>query len=148
MPVDRMQIKVAQSGEMAPPILTDAQLMNIGKLMVAAQKQRWLQAIDSTGATAKPLAPKTAKLKATAGKVPKRNMVMTGITIQNFDVELAAAGVIVAGNSSREAQLHARKAQAFDEMIGLAPTDQAVVEAAVERAYEDYIVTSWRPAKP
>jgi hypothetical protein len=148
MPVDKFQIKVEQSGELAPPILTDAQLMAIGKLMVAAQKDRWSRAIDSTGAAARPLAPITAKLKRKAGRQPKRDMYMTGVTIRDFDVLVATAGVIVAGNKSGEAQLHARKAQAFDEMIGLAPTDQAIVEAAVERAYEDYIQTSWRPVKP
>jgi hypothetical protein len=148
MAVDKFQIKVEQSGELAPPILTDGQLQNIGLLMVTAQKQRWKQSIDSTGATARPLAPMTAKLKRKAGRNPKRDMYMTGVTIRDFDVLVATAGVIVAGNKSSEAELHARKAQAFDEMIGLAPTDQAIVEAAVERAYEDYIVTSWRPVKP
>jgi hypothetical protein len=148
MAVDKFQIKVEQSGELAPPILTDAQLMAIGKVMVDAQKDRWSHAIDSTGATAKPLAPKTAKLKAKAGRNPVRDMYMTGLTRANFDVEIATAGVIVAGNTSSQAQMHARKAQAFDEMIGLAPTDQAIVEAAVEQAYEDYIQTSWRPKTP
>lgn len=148
MPVDRMQIKVEQSGELAPPILTDAQLMVIGQVMVTAQKSRWHQSIDSTGATAKPLRPVTAKAKVTYGRPPKRDMVMTGLTIRDFDVQVATAGVILAGNTSREAQSHARKAQAYDEMIGLAPTDQAIVEAAVERAYGDYVETCWRPAKP
>lgn len=150
MAVDRFQIKVEQIGEMEPPVLTDAQLMVIGKLMVTAQKDRWQKSIDSTGARAKPLAPKTAKMKAAYRHIanPQRDMVMTGLTIASFDVQVATAGVISAGPNSLEGQRRALKAQAFDEMIGLAPTDQAIVEAAIEQAYEDYLGTAWRPRKP
>jgi hypothetical protein len=54
---------------------------------------------------------------------------------------------IRAENTSREGRRHARQAQRFEEMIGIAPSDRDAIFAATYRAYTAYLTRAWRPTR-
>jgi len=132
-------------GKLLPPTLTSAQLTEIGKAMVVAQKERWSRGINADDRPARALAPVTAKGKQRYGAAPIRNMVMTGLTRDNFTLRKATATEIRAENTSRAGRMHASKAQVFEQMIGLAPSDQDVIFRQAYRAYSLYLQRAWRP---
>lgn len=142
----RFKMSVDQTGQIAPPILTNAQLMVIGQAMVARQKQRWSRAINAMDGTAKPLSAVTAKGKLSFGKKPIRDMNMTGLMTANFTLRKATANEIRAENTSRAGRMHARKAQAFEKMIGISPSDRDYLFGLAYRAYGVYLQRAWRPS--
>jgi hypothetical protein len=141
----RFQIKVDKSGYIAPPLLTDVQLKDIGNVMVQAQKERWSHGINAQDQKARPLAKVTAKGKATFGKNPIRDMDMTGVVRQNFTLRKWTMSNIRAENTSRAGRMHARKAQIFERMIGISPRDRDIIFAHAYRAYGFYLQSAWRP---
>ena len=140
-------LRVTESGQLAPPTLTSAQLISIGQVMVQAQKDRWAAGINAEGQPARPLHPVTAKGKRTYGKKPIRDMDMTGLVRNNFSLRRAENNSIRAENTTREARRHARQAQSFESMIGLAPQDEAIIFAHAYRAYGLYLQRAWRPTR-
>lgn len=141
----RFKVAVDQSGQFVPPTLTSSQLREIGMAMVAKQKDRWSKGINARDQAAKPLAPVTAKGKMTYRGKAIRDMVMTGLMAENFTLRKASGDEIRAENTSREARMHARKAQAFEKMIGLSPSDRDVVFGMAYRAYGVYLKGAWKP---
>lgn len=143
----RFKVAVLQSGRIAPPVLTTPQLVEIGQVMVRAQKERWSRGINAEGVAAAPLHRTTAKAKNTFGKRMIRDMDMTGLVRNNFSLRQATMQSIRAENTSAEARRHARQAQRFEPMIGLAPQDEAIIFAQVYRAYGVYLKRAWRPTR-
>jgi hypothetical protein len=149
MPAIRFKINVDQTGQIAAPVLNPAQLRGIGEEMVRSQKARWSRGVNIYDHNALPLARVTAKGKATYRGMgsPKRDMVMTGLTSDNFTLRKATMQEIRAENTSREGRRRARQAQSFEPMIGLAPSDQDNIFAAAYRAYGVYLQRAWRPTR-
>lgn len=145
----RFKINVDKTGQIENPELSPAQLLGIGQEMVRSQKARWLRGVNAFDHTALPLAPVTAKGKATFRGIghPKRDMVMSGLTYDNFTLRKATMQEIRAENTSREGRRRARQAQSFETMIGLAPSDQDNIFAAAYRAYGVYLQRAWRPVR-
>lgn len=141
----RFKINVDKSGQINQPDLTPEQLKYIGDEMVRAQKARWAKGINAFDQTALPLHRVTAKGKVTYGRKPIRDMQMTGLTVENFTLRKWTMQEIRAENTSREGRRHARQAQWFDKMIGLAPSDKDAIFAAAYRAYGVYLKRAWRP---
>ena len=140
----RFRIAVTESGYLTAPVLSPEQLRYIGDGMVAAQKNRWLHGVNAQDAPAKPLRPVTAKGKVTYGAQPIRNMLMTGLMMGNFRLTRASGQVIRAENTSRNARMHARKAQSFETMIGFAPSDENTIFRLAYQAYGIYLERAWR----
>jgi len=144
----KFSIDVVQSGQLLPPTLTLEQIRALGEAMVRGQKDRWSKGINAAGQTASPLARVTAKGKRTFGRRPIRDMEMTGLTVTNFSLRKAdATGVIRAENTSRAARMHARKAQKFEQMIGISPQEKDALFRLAYRAYGYYIKNAWRPTR-
>jgi hypothetical protein len=116
--------------------------------MVAAQKDRWSKAINAEGNAAKPLSKKYffMKRKAMGGRGrPVRDMKMTGVTVENFQLRKAINGIIRAENTTREARKHATKSQKIEEMIGFAGTDQIGVFKDAQAQYGKWPQKAWIP---
>lgn len=143
----RFKISVPLSGQLAPPLLSQSQMVDIGQAMVTAQKDRWAKGINAAGVTAAPLHRVTAKAKRTFGKKPIRDMNMTGLVRNNFTLRKATATEVRAECTSSEARRHARSAQRFEQMIGFAPQDELAVFAHAYRAYGLYLQRAWRPSR-
>jgi len=141
----RFKMAVDKTGQVQPANLTSAQLKAIGQVMVRAQKERWSRGVNADDQTARPLHRITAKGKVTYGANPIRDMVMTGLTKENFTLRKWTATDIRAENTSREARRHARQAQRFEQMIGISPNDRDQIFGAVYRAYSAYLKRAWKP---
>jgi hypothetical protein len=143
----RFKMNVDKTGQIAQPTLSSAECWAIGQEMVRSQKERWSKGINALDQAAKPLAPVTAKGKATYRGIgnPIRDMVMSGLTKDNFTLRKASMQEIRAENTSVEGRRRARQAQSFETMIGLSPTDRDHIFQAANRAYGVYLNRAWRP---
>ena len=141
----RFKLSVDQTGQLAAPVLTPAQLTEIGNNMVKIQKARWARAENVANESAKPLAKTTAKAKQTFGQNPVRNMLMTGLVWRDFTLRSATMTEIRAENTSRAGRMHARKAQSFEQMIGFSPAERNEIFGMAYRAYDVYLQRAWRP---
>jgi hypothetical protein len=144
----RFRIKVDQTGRVEPPVLTQEQLNDIGETMVRNQKERWTRGVNALDQQARPLAPVTAKGKVTYGKRPIRDMEMTGVVRENFTLRKATMTEILAENTSVAGRMHARKAQKFERMIGLAPSERTALFLHAQRAYSIYLKRAWKKETP
>jgi hypothetical protein len=140
-----IRFNLDKTGRLKPPVLTSAQLKDIGEQMVKGQKARWARGVNAEGRPARKLHKVTAKGKVTYGAKPLRNMVMTGLTKSNFTLRKYTMEQIRAENTSREARRHARQAQLFERMIGISPKEEATIFLHAYRAYGAYLRTSWEP---
>jgi hypothetical protein len=138
-------IKVKQTGRIRPPNLDNGQLTAIGKEMVVAQKLRWSQAVNTTGTAARQLSKRYLFIKKKYRRVnrPVRDMRMTGLTIDNFQLRKAINGVIRAENTSREGRRRAQRAQQYEDMIGFAGSDQIVVFREAQAQYGKWLQRAW-----
>ena len=143
----RFKLAVTQSGQLAPPVLSPAQRLELGQVMVDTQKARWAKGINAAGQPAAPLHKTTAKAKRTFGRRPIRDMEMTGLVRQNFSLRKASEVELRAENTTVEARRHARQAQLFEKMIGWAPQDETIFFAHAYRAYSVYLKRAWRPTR-
>jgi hypothetical protein len=142
----RFSMAVTESGQLKPPVLTQAQLNDIGNRMVLNQKNRWSRGIDADDQAAPPLKPKTAKIKKKykgQGR-PIRDMNMTGLTRNNFTLRKATMQMIRAENTSGEGRRRARTAQRFANMIGLAPSEEKSIAIHLYAAYGIYLQRAWK----
>lgn len=138
----------ARTGRVRGPNLSDPALKAIGDAMVAAQKDRWAKAVDADGQPAKKLSVRYAIIKqAVIHKRPKRDMSMTGQTIANFTLRKAADGKIRAENTVKICRDKARRANGYDQMIGLALTDVKVIMDESQAQYGQYCKTAWLPVE-
>ena len=145
MATDGLQVKVKSSGRFKAPNLDNGQLTSIGREMVAAQKARWAQAVNAQGNPAKRLSMKyTFEKKAFTGQSrPKRDMKMTGRTLENFTLRKAIDMKIRAENTTRLERAKATRSQMYDQMIGFASTDQQVVFRGASREYGQWARKAW-----
>ena len=139
MAATRFNMAMVKSGRMTPPILNGGQLHAIGLAMVRRQKERWEKAINAEDRAARPLAKVTAKGKQTFNRNPVRDMHMTGVMRENFTLRKWSMTNIRAENTSRAGRMHARKAQKFENMIGISPSEEKAIFADAYRAYDEYL---------
>src|SRR5262245_7224379 len=110
---NKVKIKVKRTGRVRTPQLTDPQMKAIGEEMVAAQKERWRDAINANGVPAKKLSIKYffIKRKLHGGGTPVRDMNLTGKLIKNFQLRKATTNQIRAENTTRKEREKAMGAQ-------------------------------------
>lgn len=141
-----MAITVKRTGRVRNPKLDDPQLKAIGDKMVAAQKARWAKSVNAAGQPAKKLSVRYAIIKqAILHKRSKRDMLLSGRTIANFQLRKASKGMIRAENTTRMERLKARLANGFDQMIGFANTDAKVVFDGAQAEFGKYLNRAWIP---
>jgi hypothetical protein len=146
-PRDPFSVHVTKTGKIIKPRLEQGPLLNIGNIAVAEQKKRWAAAIDAEGNAAKQLSMKYLfeKKAFTGVNRPKRDMKMTGVTVDNFTLRRAINNQIRAENTSRAARSHANRAQTYEQMIGLAGSDQIAIFKATQAEYGAYLKRAWVP---
>jgi hypothetical protein len=145
----QFKISVKNSGRLKAPKLDNGQFTKIGQAMVAAQLERWSKGINANGAPAKPLSPKYAAMKRiyTRNEHPIRDNKMTGALVKNFQLRKAMDGVIRAEPTQRLTRTQAQRAEQYEEMIGLAPSDQVTTYRAIIEQYSRYPDKAWEPVK-
>jgi hypothetical protein len=144
---DKVKIKVKRTGRVRTPQLIDPQMKAIGEEMVAAQKERWRDAISANGVPAKKLSVKyfIEKRKYHGGGTPVRDMNMTGRTIKNFQLRKATVDKIRAENTTRNERAKAMRAQNYEEMIGFSIQDAQAVISEAKHQYGQYVRKAWIP---
>lgn len=144
---DGITVKTKRTGRVQAANLDRDALTFIGNVMVDSQKGRWAQGINAEGNPAKKLSVRYAIIKGKylRTNAPKRDMVMTGGTRDNFQLRKAINGVIRAENTTREARRKAQAAQSFDEMIGLAGRDQIKIFEASKIKFGQWLRKAWIP---
>jgi len=141
-----LKIRVKQTGRVKAPKLDNGPLTKIGLEMVANQKARWAKAVNALGNQAKPLSKRYffIKRKHFGGKGrPARDMKMTGILLENFQLRKAIDNVIRAENTTRLARQHANQAVSFEDMIGFSGPEQMAAFRAFETEYGQWVKRAW-----
>jgi hypothetical protein len=134
-----------RGGRLQQPRLDDGSLTRIGKHLVENQKERWLKGMNAEGLQAKPLNKHYMfqKQKYTGIHRPKRDMKMTGKTIENFSLRKARDNYIRAENTTRLERAKASKAQGYENMIGFSPAEQTEVLYEAQIEYNGTISKAW-----
>ena len=132
-----LTVAVKRTGRIKPATLDHGPLTEIGRAMVLAQKARWARGVNANDQSAKPLSKRYlfAKQKIRGVHRPIRDMHLSGETIANFQLRKAINGVIRAENTTRKTRARARGAEKYDEMIGLAGSDQIVIFRNAQAQY-------------
>lgn len=139
-------IRVKRYGRVRMPNLADPQLVAIGQRLVAEQKARWLRSYNANGVSAKKLTVRYAIIKqAITHKRAKRDMVMTGTTMANFALRKAKDGIVRAENTTKLERDKAKRANNYDQMIGMALSDVKVAMDESRAQYGEYVATAWIP---
>lgn len=142
------QVKVKRTGRVQVPRLDGGQMQELGETMVAAQKARWAKGMDADGVIARQLSKSYSIVKKKYRNVrgtPLRDNRMTGVLVKNFTLRKAIGNTIRAENTSREGRAHANRAQGYEQMIGLAASDQVVIFRKAQDMYGSALKRAWVP---
>ena len=106
-------------------------MLKIGTVGVAAVKNRLAASLDSNDAPSKPLTKGYARQKTRLGLPPKRDLMLTGDMLRNFQVRTVSDNQAKANNSSRKGRLKAWINQKIQPWVLFSPKNQkAVAESA------------------
>jgi len=147
MPV---KVSVKQKGRVRPPRLDGGVLQGIGEVMVERQKERWSKHVNAAGNTAKPLSKRYTFIKKNFLKkqgiiigAPYRDVKLTGLLIENFQLRKAINGVIRAENTTKKARDHANGMQGQEEMIGFSGPEQMAAFRNFQAFYGQWVKRAW-----
>ena len=108
-------------------------MFKIGTVGVAAVKNRLVSAQGPTDSSAKPLTKGYAIQKTKLGKGNRRNLMMTGDMLRNFQVRTVSDNKAKANNSTRKGRLKAWMNQKIEPWVLFSPKNQKeVVESAAK----------------
>ena len=106
-------------------------MLKIGTVGVAAVKNRLAGALDSNDAPSKPLTKGYARQKTRLGLGAKRDLMLTGDMLRNFQVRTVSDNQAKANNSSRKGRLKAWINQKIEPWVLFSPKNKkAVAESA------------------
>lgn len=123
-------MKVVQSGQLKPLKLSAAQYRQLGNAMLAANKRRIKRGINAEGKQARPLSKKYQRIKRKVRGVarPIRDMVLTGRTMDSYQIVRAYGGVIRAEPRTAEGRKRAWAAQRLEPMFGFTAVEEKAVQ--------------------
>ena len=106
-------------------------MLKIGTVGVAAVKNRLAASLDSNDAPSKPLTKGYARQKTRLGLPPRRDLMLTGDMLRNFQVRTVSDNQAKANNSSRKGRMKAWINQKIQPWVLFSPKNQkAVAESA------------------
>ena len=108
-------------------------MFKIGNVGVAAVKNRLAAAQGPTDSSAKPLTRRYAIQKTKLGKGNRRNLMMTGDMLRNFQVRTVSDNSAKASNSTRKDRLKAWINQKIEPWVVFSPRNRAAVAEAARR---------------
>ena len=112
-------------------------MLKIGTVGVAAVKNRLAAAQGPTDSSAKPLTKRYAIRKTQLGKGNRRNLMMTGDMLRNFQVRTVSDNRAKASNSTRKDRLKAWLNQKIESWVVFSPKNKAAVAESARRALLD-----------
>lgn len=133
----KFKLKIVSTGTMKAPKLTTAEYRALGEEIVAAMKRRLARGINNEGNPAYPLSDYYARIKAKIRRTrhPIRDLHLTGMTLNDFQVRRAWGGIIRAGPQLPTARKRALLAQLIDPLIGFTDYEQRAVVKRVRQLY-------------
>ena len=108
-------------------------MFKIGTVGVAAVKSRIAAAEGPTDSSAKPLTKRYAIQKTKLGRGNRRNLMMTGDMLRNFQVRTVTDNRAKASNSTRKDRLKAWLNQKIEPWVVFSPRNQAAVAESARR---------------
>jgi hypothetical protein len=112
-------------------------MLKIGTVGVAAVKNRLAAAQGPTDSSAKPLTKRYAIRKTQLGKGNRRNLMMTGDMLRNFQVRTVSDNRAKASNSTRKDRLKAWLNQKIEPWVVFSPKNKAAVAESARRVLLD-----------
>ena len=113
------------------------QMFKIGNVGVAAVKNRLAAAEGPTDSSAKPLTKRYAVRKTQLGKGNRRNLMMTGDMLRNFQVRTVSDNKAKANNSTRKDRLKAWINQKIEPWVVFSPKNKAAVAESARRVLRE-----------
>lgn len=125
-----MTMKVVQTGQLKALKLNAAQYRQLGNAMLDANKKRIRRGINAAGNPAKPLSKKYQRIKKKKRGVTRaiRDMWLTGLTMNSYQIVRAHSGVIRAEPRTAEGRKRAWAAQRLEPMFGFTPAEEKAVQ--------------------
>ena len=112
-------------------------MLKIGTVGVAAVKNRLAAAQGPTDSSAKPLTKRYAIRKTQLGKGNRRNLMMTGDMLRNFQVRTVSDNKAKANNSTRKDRMKAWLNQKIEPWVVFSPKNKAAVAESARRVLLD-----------
>jgi hypothetical protein len=112
-------------------------MLKIGTVGVAAVKNRLAAAQGPTDSSAKPLTKRYAIRKTQLGKGNRRNLMMTGDMLRNFQVRTVSDNKAKANNSTRKDRLKAWLNQKIEPWVVFSPKNKVAVAESARRVLLD-----------
>src|SRR5450759_3876711 len=113
------------------------QMFKVGNVGVAAVKNRVAAAQGPTDSSAKPLAKRYAIWKTKIGKGNRRNLMLSGDMLRNFQVRTVSENKAKATNSTRKDRLKAWITNKIEPWIVFSPKNKAAVLEATNRVLRE-----------
>ncbi len=112
-------------------------MFKIGTVGVAALKNRLAAAQGPTDSPAQPLTRRYAIQKTKLGRGNRRNLMMTGDMLRNFQVRTVTDNRAKASNSTRKDRLKAWLNQKIEPWVVFSPKNQATVAESARRVLQE-----------
>ena len=112
-------------------------MFKIGTVGVAAVKNRLAAAQGPTDSPAKPLTKRYAIQKTKLGRGNRRNLMMTGDMLRNFQVRTVSDNRAKASNSTRKDRLKAWLNQKIEPWVVFSPKNKAAVAESARRVLQE-----------
>ena len=112
-------------------------MLKIGTVGVAAVKNRLAAAQGPTDSPATPLTKRYAIQKTKLGRGNRRNLMMTGDMLRNFQVRTVSDNKAKANNSTRKDRLKAWINQKIEPWVVFSPKNKAAVAESARRVLLD-----------
>ena len=112
-------------------------MFKIGNVGVAAVKNRLAAAQGPTDSSAKPLTRRYAIQKTKLGRGNRRNLMMTGDMLRNFQVRTVSDNRAKASNSTRKDRLKAWLNQKIEPWVVFSPRNKAAVAESARRVLQE-----------
>ena len=109
------------------------QMFKIGNVGLAAVKNRLAAAQGPTDGAAKPLSRYYAIRKTKMGKGNRRNLMLTGDMLRNFQVRTVSENKAKASNSTRKDRIKAWITQKIEPWVVFSPKNREVVHQTAQK---------------
>ena len=113
------------------------QMFKVGNVGVAAVKNRVVAAQGPSDSSAKPLTKRYAIWKTKIGKGNRRNLMLTGDMLRNFQVRTVSENRAKASNSTRKDRIKAWITSKIEPWIVFSPRNRTAVRDAMNRVLQE-----------
>jgi hypothetical protein len=113
------------------------QMFKVGNVGVAAVKNRLAAAQGPSDSAAKPLTKRYAIWKTKIGKGNRRNLMLTGDMLRNFQVRTVSENKAKASNSTRKDRIKAWITSKIEPWITFSPRNRIAVLDAMNRVVQE-----------